>query len=261
MRRRPNDPGQPGPDGDLSASNTRWSIDLDIPTIALAIGAHPDDVEFGCGATLAKWAAAGCVVHVMVLTDGSKGTWDPSVHPEVLRATRQNEQRDAARTLGATGEVVFLGEVDGELDSTMALRSEVARWIRVLRPEVVLGHDPWRRYRLHPDHRHAGWLTCDGIVAARDPLFFPEHQLVHHRPRTLLLWEADDPDHVENVNGFVDTKLAALEAHASQHRSTMHAEDDATMEAFRRRITDRLTDLGRLHGVGAAELFARLDDL
>jgi LmbE family N-acetylglucosaminyl deacetylase len=257
MRRRPNDPGQPGPGGDMS----RWSIDLDIPASALAIGAHPDDVEFGCGATLAKWAAGGCVVHIMVLTDGSKGTWDPSVDPEALRATRQREQRTAARTLGATGEVVFLDQVDGELDSTMALRSEVARWIRVLRPEVVLGHDPWRRYRLHPDHRHAGWLTCDGIVAARDPLFFPEHQLVHHRPSTLLLWEADDPDHGENVTGFVAGKLAALEAHASQHRSTMHAQDEAAMEQFRRRITDRLTSLGEPHGVGACEVFARLDDL
>lgn len=259
IRRRPNDPGQPALWIDPSTS--LWSRDLEAPASALAIGAHPDDVEFGCGGTLAKWAASGCVVNVLVLTDGSKGTWDPSVDPGALRATRQEEQRQAARLLGATGEVVFLGQVDGELDSTMSLRSEVARWIRRLRPEVVLGHDPWRRYRLHPDHRHAGWLTCDAIVAARDPLFFPEHGIAHHRPRTLLLWEADAPDHLEDVSGFVDTKLAALEAHASQYRSTMRAEDAAEIQGFRQRIRERLADLGRAHDVEAAEVFARLDDL
>ena len=101
----------------------------------------------------------------------------------------------------------------------------MARVIRELRPEVVLGHDPWKRYRLHPDHRHAGWLVCDAIVAARDPHFFPEHGLAPHRPSALLLWEADEPNHVEDVTAFVDRKLAALEAHESQFESTMHAAD------------------------------------
>jgi LmbE family N-acetylglucosaminyl deacetylase len=98
-------------------------------------------------------------------------------------------------------------------------------------------------------------------VAARDPLFFPEHGLSHHRPRTLLLWEADAPDHAEDVTDFVDTKLAALEAHTSQYRSTMRADDADEMEAFRRRIRQRLAELGRGLDVAAAEVFARLDDL
>lgn len=255
IRRQPNDPGQP------PAWVDTWSTDLDVPSVALAVGAHPDDVEFGCGGTLAKWAAAGCTVHHLVMTDGSKGTWDPTVDRELLRQTRQEEQRAAAARLGAAGEVIFLDQVDGELDSSLALRSEVARWIRILRPDVVLGHDPWRRYRVHPDHRHAGWLTCDAVVAARDPLFFPEHGVAHHRPRTLLLWEADAPDHAENVSATVEVKLSALEAHTSQHRSTMKAEDDGEMERFRSRIRERLASLGRPHGMAAAEVFARLDDL
>jgi LmbE family N-acetylglucosaminyl deacetylase len=74
----------------------------------------------------------------------------------------------AAKALGSTGEVVFLGWRDGELDSGLEQRSLVALWIRRLRPDVVLGHDPWRRYRLHPDHRHAG-CSRRGIVAARIP--------------------------------------------------------------------------------------------
>jgi LmbE family N-acetylglucosaminyl deacetylase len=227
----------------------------------LAIGAHPDDVEFGAGATLAKWAADGCIVHHLVCTDGSKGTWDPDADTEALVETRQGEQRRAAWTLGARGEVGFLGQVDGELDSSLVLRAEVARWIRRLRPEVVLGHDPWKRYRLHPDHRHAGLLACEGIVAARDPHFFRDQGLAPHRPLRLLLWEADEPDHAESVQGFVETKLAALEAHTSQFESTMKARDDEQLAGFRRRIVARLADNGERVGLEAAELFKLINDL
>ena len=89
----------------------------------------------------------------------------------------------------------------------------------------MLGHDPWKRYRLHPDHRHAGLLAVEGIVAARDPHFFPEQALPHHRPDALLLFEADEPDHVEDVAGYADAKLAALHAHTSQLLSTMDIDE------------------------------------
>jgi len=163
---------------------------LPVPERALAIGAHPDDIEFGCGATLARWAAAGCEVHYAVCTDGSKGSWDATADRAALVATRQEEQRAAARAIGAAG-VHFLGRVDGELDSDLATRALVCRVIRQARPDVVFGHDPWRMYRLHPDHRHAGLLAVEGIVAARDPHFFPDQNLAPHRPQHLLLWEAD----------------------------------------------------------------------
>ena len=251
-----NEPGQPP----LSAVGIA-SVDLAPPRVAMAIGAHPDDVEFGCGGTLAKWAAAGTLVHHLVCTDGSKGTWDRHADTAALVVTRQHEQRSAARALGATGEVVFLGWPDGELESGVRQRWEIAFWIRRLRPGVVLGHDPWRRYRLHPDHRNAGFLACDGVVAARDPHFFPEQQLAHHRPTTLLLWEADEPDHAEDVTEVVDRKLAALEAHASQFESTMKARDDSGLEGFRERIRARLAENGSRAGLPAAELFKRISDL
>ncbi|MCU1399158.1 MAG: family deacetylase [Acidimicrobiales bacterium] len=254
-----NEPGQP------AVGAVHWTANLPTPAVALAIGAHPDDVEFGAGGTLAKWAADGCVVHHLVLTDGSKGTWNPDADIAALRVTRQAEQRDAAARLsGASpylGTVTFLGHVDGELDSGLAVRGEIARCIRTVRPDVVLGHDPWKRYRLHPDHRHAGLLACEGIVASRDPHFFREHDLAPHRPQQLLLWEADEPDHVEEVADFIPVKLAALEAHASQFESTMHATTDGQLEGFRRRITDRLMGLGAAHGVRAAELFKLIEDL
>jgi LmbE family N-acetylglucosaminyl deacetylase len=224
------------------------------------VGAHPDDVEFGGGGTLAKWAAAGCVVHHLVCTDGSKGTWDPDADTAALVATRQLEQRRAAQILGG-GDVTFLGRVDGDLDTSRATVSDVARVIRTIRPQVVLGHDPWKRYRLHPDHRAAGILVCDAIVAARDPHFFREHGLAHHRPDALLLWEADEPDHVEDVTSTVDTKLAALLAHESQFESTMHATADDQLDAFRERIRTRLAGLGAPYGVAAAEVFKLITDL
>lgn len=252
-----NEPGQP------DTGHPTLTVDLEVPASALAIGAHPDDVEFGAGATLAKWARGGCVVHHLVCTDGSKGTWDARADTAALVVRRQGEQREAARRLAgaAAGEVRFLGYTDGELESTLAVRGEVARIIRELRPQVVLGHDPWKRYRLHPDHRHAGLLACEGIVAARDPHFFPEHGLEPHRPSTLLLWEADVVDHVEDVSGTVDVKLHALLAHESQFESTMKATDAAQIEAFEARIRRRLAGLGAPHGLAAAEQFKRIDDL
>ena len=258
-----NEPGQPA--HELNASAAPWSRNLAVPASALAVGAHPDDVEFGAGATLAKWAAAGCVVHHLVCTDGSKGTWNPDADIAALVTTRQAEQRSAARQLtggdGATGTVTFLGRVDGDLVADRATIGEVARIIRTVRPQVVLGHDPWKRYRLHPDHRAAGFLVCDAIVAARDPHFFREHGIAHHRPDALLLWEADAPDHVEDVAAHVGTKLDALAAHESQFESTMHAVDGDQLEAFRRRLGERLADLGRPHGLAAAEVFKLIRDL
>lgn len=245
------------------------SVDLPVPGRALAIGAHPDDVEFGCGATLAKWAAAGCEIFHLVCTDGSKGTWDPSADPADLIATRQREQRDAARVLGARSDehVIFLGWPDGELESGVRQRWEVAYWIRHVRPDVVLGHDPWRPYRLHPDHRNAGFLACDAIVAARDPKFFPEQRIDSHRPTSLLLWEAPSPNHLETVAGHLDTKVEALLAHRSQFESTMKiggggaGPSSDEFDRFRLRVLNRAREAGRLADREASEAFMLMTDL
>ncbi len=244
------------------------SLNLPTPAVALAIGAHPDDVEFGCGATLAKWSAAGTVVHHLICTDGSKGSWDATADVAALVVTRQGEQQAAAQALGATGRCVFLGWPDGELESGLRQRWEVAYWIRELQPTVVLGHDPWKRYRLHPDHRHAGLLAVEGVVAARDPHFFPEQELAHHRPDVLLLFEADEPDHVEDVGGHVDAKLSALHAHSSQLLSTMHIDQTASgrevqrqRTAFDDRVLAALADHGTLEDVAQGEAFKLIADL
>ena len=240
------------------------SVDLPVPERALAIGAHPDDVEFGCGGTLAKWAAAGCELAHLICTDGSKGSWDPADDPATLVTARQVEQRAASAALGGAGSVVFLGWRDGELESSLRQRAEVCYWIRRLRPDVVLGHDPWKRYRLHPDHRHAGFLAVEGIVAARDPHFFPEQGVPPHRPSHLLLWEADEPDHAEDITSSIDKKLAALLEHRSQYRTTMDIDNPGSeeqAERFREKIRGRAAEAGAGDGLALAERFKLLSKL
>ena len=234
------------------------------PDSALVIAAHPDDAEFQCGATLAKWAASGTTVHYLICTDGSKGTWDPDTDQKALVITRQEEQIAAARSLGSTGSVLFLEQIDGELQSDLATRSQVAKAIRQLRPDAILGHDPWRRYRLHPDHRHAGLLAIEGIVAARDPLFFPEHALDPHRPAVVLLFEAEEPDHAEEVTGWASAKSAALLEHRTQFNTTHGIEnphDSEQVRAYESRIEQELSDAGQPYGLASAELFKVILDL
>jgi LmbE family N-acetylglucosaminyl deacetylase len=238
------------------------TVDLPVPERVLAVGAHPDDIEFGCGATLAKWADSGAQVTLCVCTDGAKGTWEPDADLGALVARREEEQRDAAAELGAVG-VEFLRFVDGELRDDLPGRGALCAVIRKVRPDVVLGHDPWRPYRLHPDHRQAGHLAIGAIVAARDPHFFPELGLAPHRPATLLCFEPARVDHVESVPGHVDRKIAALLRHRSQWRSTMGIDDrpDDQRSRFVRDLHDEARAAALHAGLRAAEAFARVDDL
>jgi LmbE family N-acetylglucosaminyl deacetylase len=234
------------------------------PRRVLAVGAHPDDIEFGCGATLARWAASGSDVVLLVLTDGSKGTWDVDADIAELVGVRRVEQEAAARTLGATG-VEFLDLVDGELEVGRTERAAVCEVIRRVRPDTVVGHDPWKRYRLHPDHRRAGELILDAIVAARDPHFFPERGEAH-RPARLLLFEAEAPDHFEDASPGFDDKVAALLCHHSQWRSTLGIEagtpaEPAQREALIERLRAEAARAGEGPGMALAEAFKRLEPL
>ncbi len=240
------------------------SQNIPTPVKALAIGAHPDDIEFGAGATLAKWAANGCEVSLIICTDGSKGSWDPSTSTDELAAIRKSEQRVAADELGALGEVVFLDYIDGELHAGVKERDAIASWIRKLKPEVLLSHDPWKRYRLHPDHQNAGQLAIEGIVAARDPFFLTDSSLPPHRPSQLFLFEPEECDHLETTDGYEKKKLNALESHKSQYVSTMgitEGNETKGLEDFRERIKEQLSTFGDLIGVGMAEGFKRITEL
>jgi len=243
----------------------RPTVDLAPPARVLAVGAHPDDIEFGCGATLAKWSAAGAEVHLLVLTDGAKGTWDPDADPAALAAVRVQEQDTARRILSAAA-VHHTDYVDGELVNGHDERAAVCAVIRRTRPDVLLTHDPWKRYRLHPDHRNAGFLVLDAVVAARDPHYFPDQGLVPHRPELILLFEAETVDHYERVDATFPAKADALLAHRSQWRSTMGIDPggpdaDAQRDAFVGRLRREVDDFGAVIGGGAAEGFARIDEV
>lgn len=244
---------------------TAPTANVAVPERVLAISAHPDDSELQAGGTLAKWAAAGCEVSIVVCTDGSKGTWDPAADLAELVATRQREQAEAAAALGATGTVGFCEWVDGELEHTRDNVRTLAGWIRKLRPQIVITHDPWKRYRLHPDHRAAGFLVSDAVVAARDPHFFPDLELAHHRPDEVWYFEADEPNHVEHVDGFLDLKIHSLEQHRSQHESTMGiaSPDDSSGHAqFVQDIHDAAAAAAELDdGTTPAESFYRLTEV
>lgn len=239
----------------------RESSTIATPRSVLTIGAHPDDAEFGAGATLAKWANAGAEITILVVTDGSKGSWDPTEDSDALINRRMTEQQAAADVLGVR-HCAQLGHVDGELEYSMDLRTEIALKIRSLAPDVVLSHDPWKKYEFHPDHRATGFAAVYGVVSAREPRALGQSGLAAHRPASLLLWSPEDPDHVEPMSSQdADTKLQALLCHSSQGPTTMGDPGKGPDErvAFEHRLSELHESNGRLFGVGPAEIFKQLN--
>jgi LmbE family N-acetylglucosaminyl deacetylase len=225
---------------------------FELPARAMAIFAHPDDADFGCSGTAALWADLGVHVTYCLLTSGNKGTHDLEMPPDELARMREREQRAAGKILGVR-DFVFLGHDDGELEVSMALRSEVCRVIREHKPDLVFTQDPWRPHQIHPDHRVAGWSAMDGVIAARDHLFFPEQLtggLTHHRVPRVLLFGTADPNVWFDVSSTFDRKIAALSAHRSQ------IPRPAQLAA---RIRTWAEAAGRQWGLGAAEAFRLLE--
>lgn len=189
-----------------------------VPGRALVVAAHPDDMEFTCGGTVAKWADAGAEVRLVVLTSGDKGTKDRAVSPHALAELREREQRAAAAVLGIA-EVTFLRYRDGELEVSLAMRNQLGSLIRTWMPEALITHDPWRAYQIHPDHRATGTVAVDAIVAARDHLYVPEQLIAGlepHHTSHVFLFSTDAPDHLEDISDFMDLKLESLARHESQ---------------------------------------------
>ena len=184
----------------------------------LVIAVHPDDPEFGAAGTIAKWARQGREISYLLITSGDKGSHDRDRRPEEIAATREEEQRAAAAALGVK-EVFFLRYADGLVEPTLALRRELAGWIRRLEPHIVMTMDPWRRYQLHPDHRACGWVALDAVWAAREWNIFAEQVRPGREPwrvKEVYLFWTDYPDYWEDVAETHDLRFKALEAHTSQ---------------------------------------------
>ena len=218
----------------------------------LVVGAHPDDTEFGAGGTIAVFRRHGQEVHYVVCTDGSKGTKDREIAGEALMARREAEQRAAADSLGVAS-ITFLRQVDGELEVTLENRQALARVIRQVRPRVLITHDPWRHYQLHPDHRAAGFLSTDAFVAARDHLYAPtlwyEEHLEPYDVPEIWFYAPAEVDLFVDIGEVIEQKIAAIRCHVSQVRDP---------EGLAERMRARAAEVGARHGVEAAEEFKRL---
>jgi LmbE family N-acetylglucosaminyl deacetylase len=198
-----------------------WPVQQKI----LVILAHPDDPEFFCGATLARWAAAGHEIHYCLLTCGDKGG-DENVTPVELCADRRGEQEKAAAVIGARS-VRFLEHEDGYLVPSLDLRKEVVRLIRQARPEVIVTCDPTNLFPFtgyglnHPDHRAAGQIVLDAVFpAAGNPHYFPElireEGLQPHSVKEVWVSLPANPTVIFDVTEAWETKLRALKEHKSQ---------------------------------------------
>jgi LmbE family N-acetylglucosaminyl deacetylase len=200
---------------------------LYTPKRAMVIVAHPDDIEFGCAGSIARWVRAGCMVSYVLVTSGDVGIADLNITRAHAIEIREAEQRAAAEVIGVQ-EVVFLREPDGMVENTLALRKRLVREIRRFRPEVVVTTDPttlWagENYINHPDHRAVAYAAVDAVFpAAGQPHFYEELRLEGiqaHKVRKIyaLNWGEGSPGTVYvNVSETMDLKIAALKKHVSQ---------------------------------------------
>jgi LmbE family N-acetylglucosaminyl deacetylase len=226
----------------------------ETPGTVLAVYAHPDDADVACGGTLARWAKAGAAVHLVVCTDGGKGTTDPAVEPARLAAERAAELESSSALTGLSS-VDNLGFPDGELTDSDDFRRMLVARVRALRPEVVCGHDPTavffgQDYFNHRDHRIAGAALLDAVApAAALPHYFPDAG-PPHQVSAVLLSATLEPNEWVDISGTIETKAAAVEC----HRTQFAGQDGWAGEAVRRRAAEE----GRRAGVAYAEGFRRL---
>ena len=218
-----------------------------VPESILVVTAHPDDVDFGVAGSVAVWTDAGAVVTYCVVTDGDAGGSDPTISREDMRMIRRAEQTAAAAEVGVK-DLIWLGYPDGRVEATLDLRRDIARVIRMVRPQRVVAPSPermWERiYASHPDHLAVGEAATAAVYPdARNPFAFPElaaEGLEAHTAGELWLMASPEPNVFVDITSTIDRKLAALRAHVSQS-----VDRDGQLET---RITEMLAGTGRRAG-------------
>jgi LmbE family N-acetylglucosaminyl deacetylase len=219
----------------------------------LVIAAHPDDVDFGAAGTIATWTDAGLDVSYCIVTNGDAGGSDRSVSRADMAVLRQAEQTAAAKQVGVH-DLHFLGYPDGQVEPTLALRRDLARVIRLLRPDRVLCPSPERNYlRMgisHPDHRAVGTAALDAVYPdSRNPFAFPElladENLEPWTVREVWISGSPAPTHFVDVTEVFPRKIAALRAHQSQI---------ADADALEERLRGMLTTMAERGGLPAGRL-------
>lgn len=201
----------------------------------LVVNAHPDDADFGAGATVAMWSALGIEVHYLLFTNGDQGGFDDTPRDQ-MGPLRQSEQRAAGEILGVKS-FTFLGHRDGHLMPSIEKRGEVVKAIREIRPQRMVIQSPernWERiYASHPDHLAAGEIAIQAVYPdARNEFAFPELLKAGLEPWTVdEVWLMAHPKrtHYVDTTNFIDKKIAALKAHNSQ---TSHMDLDEMIRGW-----------------------------
>ena len=195
------------------------------PKKIAVVMAHPDDAEFICAGTIARWADEGHEVVYVLLTSGDKGSDDPEMTPETARRPPARPSSGKRPASWASRTSSSCDVADAELEPNLELRTEMMRVIRRLKPDVVVCQDPTVRwvdtqYINHPDHRAAGEATLAAVFpAARDRMTFPEllaEGLEPHKVREIYLAGAQTPDVAIDITAQMERKLDSLRAHVSQ---------------------------------------------
>jgi LmbE family N-acetylglucosaminyl deacetylase len=223
----------------------------------LVIAAHPDDADFGAAGTIAQWTDAGLLVSYCIVTDGDAGGSDRDVTRTEMAAVRQAEQTAAAKQVGVH-DLHFLGYPDGQVEPSLALRRDIARKIRLLRPDRVVCPSPDRNYARigvsHPDHRAVGSASLDAVYPdARNPFAFPElltdENLEPWSATEVWIWGSPTPARYVDITDTFARKIAALRCHASQ------ISDPDRLEQFLREALTRTATQGGLPEGRLAEAF------
>lgn len=230
-------------------------LDRHQPASALAVYAHPDDPEVSCGGTLARWVRGGAEVHLVVVNRGEKGAVDPATDADALATVRAAEVNEAAQVLGLAG-CELLDLPDGETENDLALREQLVRVVRRVRPEVVVCPDPTALYFgdgwvNHRDHRVCGFAVLDAVApASASPLYFPDAG-PPHQVRAVYLTGTLEPDTAVAISDVLEVKAAALAC----HRSQLGALAEGMGELVHELIEQRALEAGQVLGVRHAELF------
>ncbi len=215
-------------------------------TRALAVLAHPDDIDFNAAGTMAKWVKDGLEVTYLLVTSGDAGGFG-SVSRNEIASTRRREQIEAARIVGVTDVRFLEGYPDGKVQVTEDLVKDIVRVIRDVRPHRVMSmsaeRDWYHIHQGHPDHLAVGEATARAVYpAARNPYAFPEL-----KQEGLAAWTVEElwiqahprPNHAEDIADELELKTKAVLAHVSQH-----PDPGALPDALLSRMHDNAESMG-----------------
>lgn len=225
-------------------------------TKILVFSPHPDDLDFGCSGTMAKWAEEGRKIVYCIISGGCRGGHKIKVSETELREIRKREQKKAAQVVGAR-QVIFLREKDGEVENTRKLRKKIVEAIRKIRPDIIVSFDPADKdfdnfYRSHRDHRFGAEAVFDAIYPdAANEAFYPEllKKYPPHQIKEVWFFASNKPNVFIDISKTIEKKIEALKQHQSQIKDINKAE---TL------VRDWAKNIGRRAKMKYAEGFRRI---